>query len=176
MEVQLPSSLRLPNRFALLGSTLERRRQDMLLHSRKRMVSRSRLTVEISFLLISSYFASEGALEICIKEPGGQDATKTNTVLLLDRNLRFKAFGSKALDAYYEDNAGGADLLFEKFKMGLHQNDSDTVPQATALNGCFFEAFLCWYFRVSYMIDRSEDSITRRHNEVATIYQGRSTT
>jgi hypothetical protein len=87
--------------------------------------------------LTSGYFASAGALEICIKEPGGQDATKTNTVLLLDRDLRFKAFGSKALDAYYEDSEDGAHLLFEKFKMGLHQNESETVPQATALNGCF---------------------------------------
>ncbi len=146
MEVQLPRSLRLPNHFALLGSTLERRKQDMLSHSRKRMVSRSQSTVEILFLLFSSCFASGGALEICIKEPGGQDATKTNTALLLDRNLRFKAFGSKALDAYYEDNEDGTHLLFEKFKMGLHQNDSDTVPQATALNGCFLKHYFVGIF------------------------------
>jgi hypothetical protein len=61
---------------------------------------------------------------------------KTNTTLLLDRHYKFKAFGSRALDAYYEDNEGGALLLFEKFKMGLHHNDDSSEPKATALNGC----------------------------------------
>ncbi len=86
--------------------------------------------------------------EIFIREPGGQDASKTNTVLLLDQNLRFLAFGSKALDAYYEDNKDGAHLLIEKFKMGLHQNEVGGVPHATALNGlilhyCYIDLF--WY-------------------------------
>jgi hypothetical protein len=53
----------------------------------------------------------------------------------LDQNSRFLAFGSKALDAYYEDNKDGTHLLFEKFKMGLHQNDDGGEPQAESLNG-----------------------------------------
>jgi hypothetical protein len=67
----------------------------------------------ISFLLSSTYFVSAGAFEICIKEPGGQDTTKTNTVLLLGINLRFKAFGSKILDAYYEVNERSSFLVRE---------------------------------------------------------------
>jgi hypothetical protein len=75
------------------------------------------------------------AAEIHTKEPGGQDAGKTNTVLLLNKECEFKAFGSRALDEYFEDNCDGQDLLFEKFKMGLHGNDGSLAPQATALNG-----------------------------------------
>ena len=55
--------------------------------------------------------------EIHIKEPGGQEAGKINTVLLLKKNQEFNAFGSKALNTYFEDNFDGQDLLFEKFKM-----------------------------------------------------------
>ena len=71
------------------------------------------------------------AAEIHIKEPGGQDSSKTNTALLLNKDGVFKAFGSKALDAYFEDNSEGQDLLFEKFKMGLHFKLANTK----ALNG-----------------------------------------
>ena len=75
--------------------------------------------------------------EIHAKEPGGQEAGKTNTVLLLDQHGKFVAFGSKALKSYFENNHEGSDLLFEKFKMCLHGNKGDQVTQATALNGNF---------------------------------------
>ena len=76
-------------------------------------------------------FLSSLAGEIYTREPGGQDADKTDTVLLLDKNKEFKAFGSKALDAYFDNNHGGQDLLFEKFKMGLYEDQT----HAKALNG-----------------------------------------
>jgi hypothetical protein len=76
--------------------------------------------------------------EIIVKEPGGQEAIKTNTVLLLDRNQKFMAFGSKALDSYFNDNKECTDLLFEKFKMILLNSRTGCEPLATALNGMFF--------------------------------------
>jgi hypothetical protein len=71
--------------------------------------------------------------EIHIKMPGGQEAGKTNTALLLDQQGKFVAFGSQALDAYFENNNDGTDLLFERFKMGLENSQGTT--NATALNG-----------------------------------------
>jgi hypothetical protein len=75
--------------------------------------------------------------EIHTKEPGGQDAVKTKTVLLLDHKKEFLSFGSKALDAYYNDNHNATDLLFEKFKMNLNTegNDRTIKRHAWALNG-----------------------------------------
>jgi hypothetical protein len=74
--------------------------------------------------------------EIHIKMPGGQEAGKTNTALLLDQQGKFVAFGSQALDAYFEDNNGGTDLLFERFKMGLDNSQGNvSTINATALNG-----------------------------------------
>ena len=72
------------------------------------------------------------AAEIVCKEPGGQDALKTQTALLLDKGLNFLAFGSKALDMFYERDDGH--LLFEKFKMDLHGLHSLNVS-SSALNG-----------------------------------------
>ncbi len=73
--------------------------------------------------------------EIHTKEPGGQDAGKTQTALLLDRNMQFISFGSKALDAYYNENHSATDLLFEKFKMALDTSNGKIKEHATALNG-----------------------------------------
>jgi hypothetical protein len=73
--------------------------------------------------------------EIYTKEPGGQDSCKTHTALLLDKEGNFKAFGSRALGAYFQNNCDGQDLLFENFKMGLHGNEGSLAPQAAALNG-----------------------------------------
>jgi hypothetical protein len=75
--------------------------------------------------------------EIHIKMPGGYDADKTNTVLLLDQQENFVAFGSRALDAYFEDNNDGQDLLFERFKMGLDCSQGNVQTNATALNGIY---------------------------------------
>ncbi len=50
--------------------------------------------------------------EIHIKMPGGQEAGKTNTALLLDQQGKFVAFGRQALDAYFEDNNGGTIFVF----------------------------------------------------------------
>jgi hypothetical protein len=73
--------------------------------------------------------------EIHTKEPGGQDAGKTRTVLLLDHNKQFLSFGSTALHAYYNENHNKADLLFEKFKMNLDTSNGNINARATALNG-----------------------------------------
>jgi hypothetical protein len=75
--------------------------------------------------------------EIHIKMPGGQDAGKTNTALLLDQQGNFVAFGSQALDAYFEDNNGQNDLLFERFKMGLDNSQGTVNTNAIALNGMY---------------------------------------
>ena len=86
---------------------------------------------------VLAYFATDAArlsAEIHVKEPGGQEAKKTNTALLLDRNKTFRSFGSKALKDYYDDNKDGTDMLFDKFKMNLHDSDAEE-PIATALNG-----------------------------------------
>ena len=87
------------------------------------------------FLPASNVLIKPTTAKIHTKEPGGQGAGKTNTVLLLNKDQEFKAFGSKALDAYFEDNCEGQDLLFEKFKMNLHCQDENITMQAKALNG-----------------------------------------
>jgi hypothetical protein len=73
--------------------------------------------------------------EIHIKMPGGRDAGKTNTALLLDQHGHFVAFGSGALDAYFENNHDETDLLFERFKMRLAGGQDDVQTDAIALNG-----------------------------------------
>jgi hypothetical protein len=67
--------------------------------------------------------------------PGGQDECKTNTALLLNSQEKFVAFGIRALDVYFEDNHDGTDLLFERFKMGLHCSQDSINIDAKALNG-----------------------------------------
>ena len=80
--------------------------------------------------------------EIICKEPGGQEARKAPTLLLLDNLGRFQAFGSKALDLYYGGDDGyvfcnygdDGNMLFEKFKMVLNSPDILTY-KTPALNG-----------------------------------------
>ncbi len=70
-------------------------------------------------------------IEIICKEPGGQEAKKAPTVMLLDSQEEFKAFGSKALDVYYTGDDGfmfcnygeSGYLLVEKYKMALNSAD-----------------------------------------------------
>jgi hypothetical protein len=57
---------------------------------------------------------------------------KTHTALLLDKKSNFLAFGSKALDVFYENEE--EHLFFEKFKMDLHELNSLNASSA-ALNG-----------------------------------------
>jgi len=72
--------------------------------------------------------------EIQVHMPGGQEAGKTNTSLLLDPQGNFLAFGSKArVDYYMHDEKGG--MLFEKFKMRLNDKHNGAEPSAQALNG-----------------------------------------
>ena len=79
-----------------------------------------------------AYAFTHNPEEIKILEPGGQEPGKTHTSLLLGGNGKFKAFGSKAREDYYDCDEQG--LLFETFKMRL--NDSHAgPPQAVALNG-----------------------------------------
>ena len=133
MKVQFQNARQLLDRSALSESISEHREPDMLMPSRKRMV-RGRPSASNVITLVTEIGTGETP-EICIREPGGQDASKTNTALLLDQNSKFLAFGSKALEAYYDDNKDGTHLLFEKFKMRLHQNEDGGEPQALALNG-----------------------------------------
>ena len=79
-----------------------------------------------------AYAFTHNPEEIKILEPGGQEPGKTHTILLLDGNGNFKAFGSKAHEDYYDCDEQG--LLFEKFKMFLHDAHAGP-PQAVALNG-----------------------------------------
>ena len=77
-------------------------------------------------------FPSHEDLIVC-KEPGGQDATKTATSILLGSDMRFKKFGNAARRQYYED-ADTSTLLCENFKMRLH--DVGSGPKmTTAANG-----------------------------------------
>ena len=86
---------------------------------------------------VSSIFS-----EIICKEPGGQEARKAPTVVLLDNQGNFKAFGSNALDLYYGGDDGyvfcnygaNGDMLFEKFKMVLNSADVRSY-KTPALNG-----------------------------------------
>ena len=117
----------------LSGSISGQLEPDTVLPSSTIKVKRS--LVAIFFLPALNILIRPTTAEIHTKEPGGQEAGKTNTVLLLNKDQEFKAFGSKALDAYFEDNCEGQDLLFEKFKMNLHCQDENITMQAKALNG-----------------------------------------
>ncbi len=55
------------------------------------------------------------------------------TSLLLCKQGKFLAFGSKAREEYYEHDESG--MLFEKFKMRLHDDHRGSEPMAFALNG-----------------------------------------
>ncbi len=78
-------------------------------------------------------------------EPGGQEARKAPTVVLMDNQGKFKAFGSNALDLYYGGDDGyvfcnygeNGDMLFEKFKMKFNSSDIRSY-KTPALNGEFF--------------------------------------
>ena len=76
--------------------------------------------------------------------PGGQDAGKTNTALLLDQQVNFVAFGNQALDTYFDNNHGGTDLLFERFKMDLDCSQGNIKTDATALNGSLSYLFMLY--------------------------------
>ena len=91
----------------------------------------------ISLPTLATLFTEYMTAEIHTKEPGGQDAVKTQTVLLLDHKKQFLFFGSKALDEYYNENHNATDLLFEKFKMNLDTSKGHIKAQAAALNGEF---------------------------------------
>ncbi len=85
--------------------------------------------------MLANVFTECVTAEIHTKEPGGQDAGKTHTVLLLNREKQFLLFGSKALDAYFNENHNDTDLLFQKFKMNLDTSNGKISAQAEALNG-----------------------------------------
>ena len=55
------------------------------------------------------------------------------TSLLLCKQGKFLAFGCKAREDYYEHDESG--MLFEKFKMRLHDDHRGSEPIAFALNG-----------------------------------------
>jgi len=55
------------------------------------------------------------------------------TSLLLCKQGKFLAFGSKAREDYYEHDESG--MLFENFKMRLHDDHRGSEPMAFALNG-----------------------------------------
>jgi hypothetical protein len=59
--------------------------------------------------------------------------SKRHTSLLLDQQGKFLAFGSKAREDYYEHDESG--MLFENFKMRLHDDHRGSEPMAFALNG-----------------------------------------
>ncbi len=80
---------------------------------------------------LANLFTEHMAAEIHTKEPGGQDAGKTHTVLLLDRNEQCLLFGSKALDAYYNENHNATNLLFKKFKMNLDTSNGNIKTKAS---------------------------------------------
>lgn len=69
--------------------------------------------------------------EIFSKQPGGQEAGKTHSSILLSADQKFIAFGSKAREEYFEHDERG--LFFENYKMGL-DDDLGSAPSAIALN------------------------------------------
>ena len=91
----------------------------------------------IDFLIFASLACTECfhagiSEEIICREPGGQEAKKAPTVLLLDQQKKFVAFGARAQERYYESDYSL--LLFERFKMNLHRLETISA-MATALNG-----------------------------------------
>jgi hypothetical protein len=77
-------------------------------------------------------FPAQGSTDpdIIVKEPGGQEAAKTLTNVLLDSRGNFQSFGKQARKEHYEDGTG---LFFENFKMQLHE--SARRPTATSASG-----------------------------------------
>jgi hypothetical protein len=100
--------------------------------------------------------------EIYVKMPGGEGADKTNTALLLDQQGNFVAFGSRALDAYFEDNNDGKNLLFERFKMGLDCSQGNVQTNATALNGIYlFSSRVVGVLTLSYTVQAKRFLLSR---------------
>ena len=89
------------------------------------------LTSSLSFHVMTAIACAD---EIVSKQPGGQEAGKTHSSILLDRNQKFIAFGSKAREGYFELDEENGGLFFENYKMGL-DDDLGSAPQARALNG-----------------------------------------
>jgi hypothetical protein len=76
-------------------------------------------------------YSFSGSDDIESKEPGGQEARKTLTNLLLDDNGDFKSFGFRARRDYFENETGA---FFANYKMVLNES-STGGPQVKALNG-----------------------------------------
>jgi hypothetical protein len=104
-------------------------------------------------------FPSQG-IDVVVKEPGGQEAKKTLTNVLLAPDGTFKAFGTKARDDFYESDC--SDLFFEKFKMQLH--DSSTrggTPMATACSGVKKPLMDVIAHTLRYVKDQAMETINR---------------
>ena len=86
-------------------------------------------TVAIDFGTAGTGFAYSfsGSDDIESKEPGGQEARKTLTNLLLDDNGNFKSFGFRARRDYFENQSGA---FFANYKMVLNESSAGG-PQAS---------------------------------------------
>ena len=84
----------------------------------KRVDDKATVTIAIDFGTAGTGYAYcfAGSDVIEAKQPGGQDARKTLTNLLLDRNGAFKAFGFEARRMYSESGQGD---FFSNYKMLL---------------------------------------------------------
>lgn len=96
------------------------------------------VTISIDFGTAGTGYAycfdsAPGVIEA--REPGGQQARKTLTCLLLDERGDFVNFGDAARQQYYEDHEESPGLLlFTNYKMHLHSADS-SAPVTKASNG-----------------------------------------
>ena len=77
-------------------------------------------------------FSFAGSDDIESKEPGGQEARKTLTNLLLDNQGNFKSFGFRARRDYFENEEGA---FFSNYKMVLNESAAGRAPTVLASNG-----------------------------------------
>ena len=94
-------------------------------------------TIAIDFGTAGTGYAYSftGSDVIEAKEPGGQEARKTLTNLLLDANSgAFKSFGYAARREYFEMDTGEG-AFFQNFKMELSNIDGSGFYQVKALDG-----------------------------------------
>lgn len=105
--------------------------------SSKRANANATVTIAIDFGTSGTGYAYSfaGSDIIECKQPGGQDARKTLSNILLHDNGTFKSFGFDARREYAESEEG---CFFINYKMLLENVDGVREPNAYSLNGkCF---------------------------------------
>ena len=102
--------------------------------SSKRVDDKPTVTIAIDFGTAGTGYAYcfTGSDVVEAKQPGGQDARKNLTCILLNADGSFKAFGYEARRQYSESGEG---LLFSNYKMLLANVGGSLEAMARAYNG-----------------------------------------